>query len=56
MIDCHIHIEKGPYSVEWINEFIKVAVNQGLDEIWLLEHCYRFREFIPMYESVCKNN
>lgn len=56
MIDCHIHIEKGPYTVEWINEFIKVAVNQGIDEIWLLEHCYRFREFIPMYESVCKNN
>lgn len=25
----------------------------NLDEIWLLEHCYRFKEFMPMYDSVC---
>ncbi|MHB1483089.1 MAG: PHP domain-containing protein [Saccharofermentanales bacterium] len=52
MLDCHIHLERGEYTLDWINEFIKVALDRGLDEIWLLEHCYRFREFLPMYDSV----
>jgi len=52
-IDAHIHIERGNYSLAWIDEFIAQAVNRGLDEIWLLEHCYRFREFVPMYDGVC---
>jgi histidinol-phosphatase (PHP family) len=53
MLDCHIHIERGSYTLDWINEFVKVALERGLDEINLLEHCYRFREFIPMYDGVC---
>ena len=53
MIDCHVHIERGEYSLASISEFVKVAVVEGLDEIWLLEHCYRFREFVPMYGGVC---
>jgi len=52
MLDCHIHIERGEYTLDWINEFVKTAVSNGLDEIWLLEHCYRFREFVPMYDSI----
>ncbi|OGO91758.1 MAG: hypothetical protein A2Y17_13445 [Clostridiales bacterium GWF2_38_85] len=53
MLDCHIHIERGEYTLNWINEFVKTAVQRGIDEIWLLEHCYRFREFVPMYDNVC---
>lgn len=53
MIDCHIHIERGTYSLNWIDEFVHNAVDKGIGEIWLLEHCYRFREFLPMYDSVC---
>lgn len=56
MIDAHIHIEKGPYTTAWINEFVKAAVFRGIDEIWLLEHCYRFSEFVPMYDSVCADS
>ncbi|WP_312700711.1 hypothetical protein [Sedimentibacter sp.] len=52
-IDKHIHIERGEYTLDWIDEFVAQAVNRGMDEIWLLEHCYRFREFVPMYKSVC---
>jgi len=51
MLDCHIHIERGSYTLGWINEFVQVAAQRGLDEIWLLEHCYRFREFVPMYDK-----
>ena len=52
-IDGHIHIEHGPYTLDWISEFVKKAVEMNLDEIRLLEHCYRFEEFVPMYDSVC---
>lgn len=53
MIDSHIHIERGEYSLNWIEEFVQNAIKNDIDEIWLLEHCYRFREFLPMYDSVC---
>lgn len=54
MRDVHIHIEKGPYTKEWIDRFVEQAVRAGLDEIYLLEHSHRFVEFEPMYASVCE--
>lgn len=53
MIDGHIHIERGDYSLKWIEQFVNKAVERKLDEIRLLEHCYIFEEFISMYDSVC---
>lgn len=53
MIDGHIHIERGAYTLDWINQFVSKAVEMEIDEIHLLEHCYRFEEFVPMYDSVC---
>ncbi len=53
MIDGHIHIERGAYTIDWINQFVNKAVEMEIDEIRLLEHCYRFEEFVPMYDSVC---
>ena len=53
MIDGHIHIERGAYTLDWINQFVSKAVEMEIDEIRLLEHCYRFEEFVPMYDSVC---
>lgn len=53
MLDSHIHIERGAYTLDWIQKFVDKAVEMELDEIWLLEHCYRFREFVPMYPAVC---
>lgn len=52
MIDAHIHIERGQYTKEWVQQFINQAVKMGLDEIYLLEHSHRFKEFKPMYQSV----
>ena len=56
MTDGHIHIERGPYTLDWIQEFVDRAVVAGLDEIRLLEHNYIFREFAPMYEDVCSHS
>lgn len=53
MTDGHIHIERGEYTLDWIGRFVDRAVEMQLDEIRLLEHCYRFEEFVPMYDSVC---
>jgi len=56
MIDGHIHIERGPYTLEWIRKFVDKAVEMQLDEICLLEHNFRFEEFVPMYDSVCAHS
>ena len=56
MTDGHIHIERGDYTIEWIRQFVDRAVEMEVDEIWLLEHNYMFREFAPMYDSVCANS
>ena len=55
-IDCHIHIEKGDYTLGWIDRFVETAVNRGIDEIWLLEHCYLFPEFVSMYDKLRSTN
>jgi len=52
MTDCHVHIERGEYTLEWIRRFINTAVTRGIDELWLLEHSYRFHEFVPMYREI----
>jgi histidinol-phosphatase (PHP family) len=52
MTDGHIHIERGPYTLDWIRRFTDRAAEMGLDEIGLLEHSFRFEEFVPMYDSV----
>lgn len=52
MIDGHIHLERGDYTLSWLNEFIKVALQRNLIEIHLLEHSHRFCEFEKMYNSV----
>ncbi len=44
MIDAHVHLEKGDYSVEWIEQFIAYAVKRSIDEIFFLEHTHIFKE------------
>lgn len=56
MIDTHIHIERGNYSLEWINEFVEVALSRGLSEIYLLEHSHRFKEFKKVYDNIGNYN
>ena len=56
LTDGHIHIERGPYTLDWIRQFADKAAQLQLEEIRLLEHCYRFEEFTPMYDSVCAHS
>ena len=54
--DLHIHIERGPYTVEWIEGFIEKAVQMNLDEICLLEHSIRFKDFHDTFKEVREYN
>ncbi len=49
--DLHIHIERGPYTVEWIEKFINHAIKMNLSEINLLEHSIRIKEFHPCFKE-----
>lgn len=49
--DLHIHIECGPYTKEWIERFIDQAIKMNIDEINLLEHSIRIKEFHPTFEE-----
>lgn len=50
MIDGHVHIEKDPYSIEYILLYVEKAIERGIDEINLLEHTHRFKEWASLYD------
>lgn len=52
MIDAHVHLERGPYTVEWLTEFVTAARTAGITELCLLDHSYLFREFVPLYDDL----
>ncbi|MBE6720100.1 MAG: histidinol phosphate phosphatase [Ruminococcaceae bacterium] len=51
MQDLHIHIERGPYEKQWIDRFVEQAVKMSIDEINLLEHTIRIKEFHPAFKE-----
>jgi len=52
VIDYHIHIERGPYNLEWVKQFWAQAEKRGLTEIGITEHAHNFREFQTIYEHL----
>lgn len=52
MTDAHVHLECGPYTVEWLTEFVTAAQTVGITELCLLDHSYLFREFVPLYDDL----
>ena len=55
-VDGHVHLEKGPYSVEWVNEFIKYALDRNIEEIYFLEHTHLFQECQSLYTEMAEYN
>ena len=51
-IDGHVHLEHGPLSVAYVEQFVAAAQKAGLDCLQILDHTHRFREFRPAYQSV----
>lgn len=47
--DYHMHLERGPWSLEWLSRFVETARSRGLTEIGFSEHPHRFRECRGLY-------
>ena len=53
-VDGHTHLEYGPLNEEYVMEFVDAALKAGLDELDILDHTHRFKEFEPCYEHLRK--
>lgn len=58
LADYHMHLihdgHEGqcPYTLERIEEYLRAAEANGIDEIGITDHCDRFREFRPVMEHL----
>lgn len=56
MVDGHVHLERGNYCFEWINEFIQYGLDRKIDEIYFLEHTHIFNECQSLYNEMSTFN
>jgi histidinol-phosphatase (PHP family) len=47
--DYHMHLERGPWTLDWLGKFVDAARSRGLAEIGFSEHPHRFRAYRDMY-------
>lgn len=52
MIDGHIHFNNQPYTIETIQNMVDVAIQKGVDKLYLLDHTHKFKEFRFLYSSL----
>ena len=52
MIDAHVHLEKGDYSVKWIEQFIEYAVKRNIRDV-LTRKCWLIYERNERLDSIC---
>lgn len=52
MLDGHIHIHNQPYTLETINNMVSIALEKGIDELFILDHTHKFFEFDFLYHSL----
>jgi len=49
--DFHVHLEEGPYTIEWIRRFIEIGEKRGVIEFGFSEHGHRFKESVGFLAS-----
>ncbi len=42
--DYHVHLETGPYTVDWIKKYLEIAEKNGVTDLGFSEHGYRFKQ------------
>lgn len=52
MTDGHIHLENGPLTIEYLEQFVYAAIKNKIKKIQILDHTHRFIEFRAIYENV----
>ena len=56
MIDVHVHLENGPYTKEWLDQFVNKAIERKIKEVYFLEHTFVFKEFYFLYDEMKNYN
>lgn len=51
LADYHIHLERGPYSLEWLQRFLDAGLARGVAEFGITEHGHRFREGLAVLDN-----
>jgi histidinol-phosphatase (PHP family) len=49
--DFHVHLEEGPFTIDWLRRFIEVGEKRGVVEIGFTEHGHRFKESVGLLAS-----
>lgn len=49
--DYHVHLENGPYTIEWLKKFFDEGSKKGVVEIGFSEHGHRFKEAVELTKS-----
>ncbi|MBO9541068.1 histidinol-phosphatase [bacterium] len=49
--DYHVHVERGPYTLEWLERFVDQAKRAGVTELGISEHAYRFTQTRPLLSN-----
>lgn len=44
LTDYHVHLETGPYSIEWVKKYVETARMKGIKDLGFSEHGYRFKQ------------
>lgn len=52
MIDGHVHIEHQPYTLELIQKMVDTAISKNVDELYILDHTHKFKEFNFLYTGL----
>ncbi len=55
LIDYHMHLERGEYSFAYLDQMIEAGRERGVEEFGITEHSHHFREFMPCYQSVLRD-
>jgi histidinol-phosphatase (PHP family) len=42
--DYHVHVERGPFTIEWLEKFVEQAKKSGVTDLGISEHAYRFQQ------------
>ncbi len=42
-VDHHVHLERGPYTFEWLDAFVDRARSRGISRLGIVEHSTQFR-------------
>lgn len=51
LADYHFHLERGPYTREWLDRFLETGRARGVDEFGLTEHGHRFVEGLTVLDN-----